>query len=139
MKNIFSIIAVSLLFGCGQDNNDQNNNKIAVKNHYSSPFVAQLNGKEYSVNVKCSHFDKDYFQFNSDANDITDSNGDGLIISGMETNGKFSLTIIDHGKTYSVGKLANFAKEGKTAKGSGVLFDEDTSSSLDIKFSVDCR
>ena len=99
---------------------------------------ATVAGNEYQVKVSCSYFDKDYFQFLSDKTDASDSYGDGLVISGMENKGKFILTIIDNGKTFSSGNLSNFIKGENNAEGSGKLFEEGMAGTHDFQFSVNC-
>ena len=136
MKKTLKIIIMCLLLaGCGQDD-EQSKNADVQKN--SGVFSATLMGNEYKIDVSCSYFDKDYFQFKSDKSDVTDTNGDGIIISGMESNGKFVLTIIDHEKTYSTGNLANFKKSNEKAEGSGTLFQEGTAATHDVQFTVTC-
>jgi hypothetical protein len=56
----------------------------------------------------------------------------------METNGKFALTIIDNGTTFSVGNLPNFSKGDNQADGSGKLFEEGSGNVHDVQFSVVC-
>ena len=130
MKNIFSIIAMCiLLISCGEGNDESGG---------SGMFSGSVAGNEYEVEISCSYFDKDYFQFKSDKTDISDTNGDGIIVSGMETNGKFTLTIIDNGKTFSVGNLSYFSKGDNKAQGSGKLFEEGTANAHDVQFSVIC-
>ena len=136
MKKIFTMIAICIpLIGCGKGNDESGSSNVQ-KN--SGTFSGTVAGNEYKVDVSCSYFDKDYFQFNSDKTDVSDTNGDGVIISGMETNGKFTLTIIDKGKTFSVGNLSNFTKGENKAEGSGQLFEEGTADAHDVQFSVIC-
>lgn len=136
MKKIFTMIGICILLsGCGKGNNDNGNSNLQK---HSGVFLGTVAGKEYKVNVRCSNFDKDYFKFLSDKTDVSDTNGDGLIISGMENNGKFALTITENGKTFSVGNLSNFTKGDSKAEGAGVLFEEGTANAHDVKFSVVC-
>lgn len=136
MKKMFAMFAMFMfLTGCGKGS-DEGGSADVQKN--PGMFSGSVAGNEYKVEVSCSSFDKDYFQFNSDRTDVTDTNGDGIIISGMETGGKFTLTIIDNGKTFSVGRLENFTKGDNKAEGSGQLFEEATSDAHDVEFSVVC-
>jgi hypothetical protein len=136
MKKIFTTFATCiLLIGCGKGNDESGSSNVQ-KN--SGMFSGSVAGNEYKVEVSCSYLDKDYFQFKSDKTDISDTNGDGIIISGMETSGKFTLTIIDNGKTFSVGNLSNFTKGDNKAEGSGKLFEEGTADAHDVQFSVIC-
>ena len=136
MKKMFTMIAICiLLIGCSEGNDESGSSNVQKNSGLFSGTVAE---NEYKVEVSCSYFDKDYFQFLSDKTDISDTNGDGIIISGMETNGKFTLTIIDNGKTFSAGKLSNFTKGDNNAEGSGKLFEEGSAEAHDVKFSVIC-
>ncbi len=101
-------------------------------------FSGNLADTEYNVAVICEYFDQDYFQFKSDQTDVTDTNGDGIVISGMQNNGKFVLTIIDGGTTYSTGNLSNFQKGDNAATGSGTLYEDGGTGTAEASFSVDC-
>ena len=61
-----------------------------------------------------------------------------MVVSGMDTNGKFALTIIDNGRTFSVDNLSEFSKGDNTAEGSGKLFEEGTADAHDVRFFVSC-
>ena len=136
MKTIFTVLVAGIVMaGCGKGGNEDGGSGMEKA---AGMFTGAVAGNEYRVEVNCSYIDKDYFQFKSDKTDITDTNGDGLIITGMETGGKFSLTINDNGKTFSVGNLANFSKGNNKAEGSGQLFEEGTSAAHDVRFSVVC-
>jgi len=124
-----------LLAGCGNGNNDSE--KTTVQKN-SGMFSGTVSENKYKIDVKCSYFDKDYFQFLSDRTDVSDTNGDGIIVSGMENNGKLVLTVIDNGKTFSTGNLANYKKGDEKAEGSGKLFEEGTSAAHDVQFVVTC-
>jgi hypothetical protein len=102
-------------------------------------FSGNVDGKAYALDVDCSHLDQDFFMFKSDRTDATDSDGDGLVISGMQNGAKFVLTIIDNGQTYSTGNLATFEKSPDGAQGSGTLWLEDANESFPAEFSVLCR
>jgi hypothetical protein len=124
-----------LLLGCGEGNDKSGTSKVQKS---SGMFSGTVAGNEYKVAVNCSYFDKDYFQFKSDKTDISDTNGDGIIISGMENNGQFALTIIDNGKKYSAGNVTSFSKGDNKANGSGKLFVEGTADAHDVQFTVNC-
>ncbi len=100
---------------------------------------AQLGEREISVEINCRFLEQDYFTFLSDRTDTTDSNSDGLIISGMQTSDKFLLTITADGETYSTGKLASFEKSANGARGSGSLFHDGPGSTQDVEFTVVCQ
>jgi len=93
----------------------------------------------YLVNVSCSDLEQDYFRFLSDRTDAADSNGDGVIISGMQNGDKFVLTVINNGETFSTGRLENFKKNPAGATGSGRLYQDNSTGYLDSHFTVVCK
>lgn len=136
MKKIITLIATcGFLIGCGEGSDNSGISKVQKG---LGEFSGTVAGKNYKVQVSCSYFNKDYFQFKSDKTDISDTNGDGIVISGMENNGKFALTIIDNERTYSAGNLSTFSKGDKKAEGSGKMFVEGSADAHDVQFSVIC-
>ena len=103
-------------------------------------FTGKLGEQAIVVEVTCQYIDQDYFMFKSDRSDSADSNGDGLVISGMQNGEKMVFTVIDHGTTWSVGRLAVFSKDvsGNSAKGAGTLQEDGGSRSVETTFEVDC-
>jgi len=93
----------------------------------------------YLVNVNCSDLEQDYFRFLSDRTDAADSNGDGVIISGMQDGEKFVLTVIDNGVTLSTGRLENFKKSADGATGSGRLYRDNSTEYAEGHFTVICK
>jgi len=102
-------------------------------------FDGVLGDHAYLVNINCSDLDQDYFRFLSDRTDSADSNGDGVIISGMQNGEKFILTIVDNGVTFSTGRLENFKKNPKGATGSGTLYQANSNASSEGHFIVVCQ
>jgi hypothetical protein len=136
MKNIgFASVTALLLLGC---HGEAAQGDSAEKTGASS-FTATMAEQQYNVAVTCSYFDQDYFQFLSDKTDMTDSNGDGLIISGMQNGKKLVLTINDHGTSYSTGGLRDFTKKDSIATGSGILYAEGSSNTVNVQFTVVCE
>ncbi len=103
----------------------------------SGMFTGTVAEKKYKVGVNCTDIDKDYFRFLSDRTDVSDTNGDGIVLSGMENNGKLVLTIIDNGKTFSAGNV-KFTKGNNNAQGSGKLFEQGGDAIHEVKFTVNC-
>lgn len=135
MNYKFIIIAIFILLaGCSKGDDESEVTKVQEN---SGMFSGIVSGKEYKVGVNCFSFDKDYFRFLSDITDVSDTNGDGIILSGFEMNGKLILTIIDNGKTFSAGNVI-FTKGDNKAEGSGKLFEEGTGNVHDVKFNVSC-
>lgn len=64
---------------CDDQNKKSRPNGIAPMVAYT----VNLGEKQYSVAVEYSYFEEEYFQFKSNENDPTDTNGEGLIISGI--------------------------------------------------------
>jgi len=98
-----------------------------------------LGGKQYKVTIECSYFNEDYFTFRSDRTDVTDNDGDGLIISGFQKDEKLVLTVIDNGKTFSAANL-QFTKDNNTASGRGRLFEDGGNAKGQLfSFKVECQ
>jgi len=101
-------------------------------------FDGTLEGKEYKVEVTCSNLDQGDFQFRSDKTDIDDTNGDGIIIYGTQNQGRFLLTLTDHGTTYSASNIQKFARSLNGAEGEGLLYVDGQADVPYVRFSVDC-
>lgn len=131
-----SIIALTLISSCGNGTESAGN---VGDQEPSGRFSGTLGDKRYEVAVNCRFFDTDSFMMRSDATDTIDSNGDGIIISGDEGRGKFVLTIVDNGVTYSTGRLENFVKGNNRAEGSGQLFEGGGRGTKSVEFTVTCN
>ena len=130
-----SIVALLLVSACGSSSEPAGGSSEAA----SGQFSGTLGNKHHEVAVNCSFFDTDSFTMRSDKTDTVDSNGDGIIISGEEFRGKFVLTIVDNGTTYSTGRLQNFVKGDNKAEGSGQLFEDGGMGTKDVEFVVTCN
>ena len=145
MKNVIIIISVLLLLGCNSDKKTKITSKASKQSEYTGNFKAIIidgeNSKSYSVKIRCRSFEEDYFQFFSDKDDVTDSNGDGLIISGFQDGKKLNLTIVDNGKSLSTGNITEFdkVKALSVLKGKGLLFKRGTAQTVTVTFSVECK
>lgn len=93
----------------------------------------------FLVNVSCSDLEQDYFRFLSDRTDAADSDGDGVIISGMQNGQKFVLSVTNNGETFSTGRLENFMKNASGATGSGRLYQDNSTGYLETHFTVVCK
>jgi len=105
----------------------------------SGYFDGVVGDHAFLVNVECSDLEQDYFRFLSDRTDVADSNGDGVIISGMQNGDKFVLTVINNGETFSTGRLENFRKSATGATGSGRLYQDNSTGYFDTHFTVVCK
>lgn len=130
------LVALALLSACGNSSEPTDPGSSPAG---SSMFSGTLGDKHYEVAVTCRFFETDSFMMKSDRTDSTDSNGDGVIISGEEFRGKFILTIIDNGTKYSTGRLANFAKGDNRAEGSGELMEDGGIGRKNVEFVVTCK
>jgi len=147
MKKLITIVSIFLLLGCNSDNKTKAISKALKKSEYTGNFKATIidgeNSKSYNVTIRCRWFEEDYFQFYSDKDDITDSNEDGLIISGFQNGKKLSLTIVDNGKSLSTANITEFEKAEALSvmKGNGVLFKEGRAQTqtVVVTFSVECK
>ncbi len=145
MKKLITIISIFLLLGCNSDKKTKTSSKASKKSEYTGNFKAIVidgeKSKSYSVKIRCRSFDEDYFQFFSDKDDVTDSNDDGLIISGFQDGKKLNLTIVDNGKSLSTGNITDFDKVEALSvmKGKGLLFKENSAQTVTVTFSVECK
>ncbi len=132
------LLSLALIgIGCkGENKTDKNPN--GSQNMEKSTVYVNMEGSEYSVDVNCAFFAEDYFYFKSDKLETTDTNGDGIVITGHQQNQKMILTLIVEGKTYSA---ANFGikKTASTAIGEGKLFAEGSAESFDTSYKVTCN
>jgi hypothetical protein len=138
MKNLLALISIFLFLGCNSSNTKTASGNLKTSSE-KGKFTAKIKNKTYKVDITCSSFNKDYFTFLSDKTDVTDSNGDGLIISGFQDGKKMILTIIDNGKSLSSGNITDWSKTKSTFTGKGVLFEEVTANTLEVSFTVECN
>ena len=133
------LIGSIAMVGCGDGNEaSERAANTAPSTTGGGSFTGRVGERSYQVNVSCSDLDKDYFRFLSDRTDNLDTDGDGIIISGMQRGKKLVFTVIDSGKEYSTGKLARFEKSATGVSGSGTLFEDGANVMVDAEFSVDC-
>jgi len=112
---------------------------MAEKPSGAGYFDGVVGDHAFLVNVDCSDLEQDYFRFLSDRTDAADSNGDGVIISGMQNGEKFVLTVTNNGETFSTGRLENFKKNETGATGSGRLYQDNSTGYLETHFTVICK
>jgi len=141
MKTVNLAIAFgALILGCGDGTaNPETQAKPAAKPTGGGMFDGKVGDRSYHLGVTCSYLDQDYFMFKSDRTDAVDSNGDGLVVSGMQNGDKFVLTVIDNGVTFSTGRLDSFSKSGTGAEGSGTLYQDGSPDSFAAQFTVNCQ
>lgn len=139
MKTLIIVILILVFVGCNLKKDQDKTNSVTDFVAPKGLFTATLGGKQYKVEIECSYFNEDYFKFQSDKTDLTDSNGDGLIISGFQKGKKLVLTIINRSKKFSAANII-FTKANNTASGGGKLFEEGGNiKGFEIVFKVACQ
>lgn len=136
MKKLKTMVVLTLGAMCGANAAMADQQPGAGSGGY---FDGVVGDHAFLVNVRCADLDQDYFRFLSDRTDSADSNGDGVIISGMQDGDKFVLTVINDGVTFSTGRLENFKKNSTGATGTGRLYQDNARSYLETHFSVVCK
>jgi hypothetical protein len=133
------LLGLALLFaGCGGD--DASSSAASARSTYNGTFSGTIGERSYEVPVQCSDLGTDYFEFNSDRTDASDSNGDGYVISGMQNGSKLILTVIDQDTTWSTPNLAEWSVDDATITGSGtVQEDGGAMRSKTAAFTVSCE
>lgn len=152
------ILCCVFVVGCGSETQDSEQTASSgdtparAAPSEKGSFKGRVGENVYAVDVKCSSLNQRYFNFMSDqtgefgSNNFVgspgsaiDSNGDGLIIFGLQNTDDFILTIIDNGVTYTANRLSTFEKSATGAQGSGTLFEESALESYPAEFSVRCQ
>ena len=149
MKHALLFVMIPVLICCKGESNRENSetnpkgdteNLNVFKDAEKSTVTIKMEGTEYKVRVNCAFFGEDHFYFKSDKLETTDTNGDGIVITGHQENHKMILTLIVEGTTYSA---ANFSIEKKefTAMGTGKLFLEDANEYVahEATYEVNCK
>ncbi|WP_066224597.1 hypothetical protein [Formosa haliotis] len=144
MKAILcTIILAVLALGCQEKKEKQlvENNSVTSEKSVKdkSIFKATLGDKTYEVEIQCSYFNEDYFQFKSDKFDVGDSNGDGINISGFQDGKKLILSIEDQGVHYSSPGVLTWKKMNDSFTGEGELYEEGSVKKIKVKFSGECK
>ena len=153
MKKLITIISIFLLLGCNSKKESKNEvsvkketkvEKTAPKEKSVTKGKAMFKQRGYNkikfppIEVSYSGYDTDSFQFKSDEDEKTDTNGDGYVVYGEQTAPrKFKLTIKDlkNGKMYDSGNTITFSKQKDFFLGSGLL-NAKTSEMVNISFWV---
>jgi hypothetical protein len=141
LRLLILVLAALAVTACGDGSAEAtSSDSTSAASGATGQFTGKLGEQAITVDVTCQYLDQDYFMFKSDLSDSADSNGDGLVISGMQNGEKLVFTVIDHGTTWSVGRLAAFSKDvvGNSAMGAGTLHEDGGSRSVETAFEVDC-
>lgn len=137
------VLFTVLFAGCNGSQNKQlrleASGDMAPPTTMQGTFQADFNGKHYEVPIECSYYEHDYFKFQSDKTDVSDTNGDGLVVSGFQNGEKLVLTIKDQDVIYSAPGIREWKKENNGMEGSGVLFEEGGVKQSKVSFQVKCQ
>ena len=130
---IVAVLALSIA-GCGSATEPPPGAEAAQ----SGQFKGRVGTKKYEMAVSCRNFDKSWFLFLSDETDYEDSNGDGIILSGMQDGERANFMIEDQGVLYGTVSMERFYKSANGARGAGTLRTADGGNEIGFDFSVDC-
>lgn len=153
MKKIIAITLMLIFLGCNSKNESKNTVPVKkeTKVEKNTPGgKTTTNGKAafkqrgYNsiklppINVTYTGYNTEHFEFKSDEDDKTDTNGDGYVIFGKQDGKKFRLIILDFnsGKTYDSGNKINLSKQEEFFLGSGLLDETKEGGMFNISFWV---
>lgn len=136
MKSILTFFCFVLLYNCISDSyavQGANGNHIIPK---TKNFKATFNDKTYDVIVECAVVNETSFKFKSDHTEIFDSNGDGLVISGIQDKKVLSFSIIDGDKAYSINTISSWNNVDNFVSGKGTMLLVGTTKQFDVRFEL---
>lgn len=155
MNKLITIISIFLLLAC--NSKKESNASVPVKKEKKTKTTPKdktvTNGKAMfkqrgynkiefpPIDVSYSGYNSDYFQFKSDEDEKTDTNGDGYVVYGVQNGDKFKLSIIDlkNGKSYDSGNKITHVKKEDFFLGSGLMDELNTHETINISFWVTFR
>lgn len=118
MRLLAILIITSIgLQACGGKSESGSNGMTDTK------LTAEIGGEQYEVDVRYYLDDKSGLTVYSDQNDVTDSNGDGLIFAIFEFNGNLQFDFVKDGERLG-GKITDWQKTDQEITGSGELKPE---------------
>lgn len=118
MKKIALLITLIVSISCGDKSSKNSGGMTDTK------MTATIGGENYEVDVRYYLDDTSGLTVYSDKNDVTDSNGDGLVIAIFEFKGKLQFDFVENGKRLG-GKIVEWKKTDEKITGSGELRPED--------------
>jgi len=119
MKKIYTIvILLALIQACGGGTAE----KAGGMN--DTQMTAQIGEENYEIDVRYYLDDASGLTVYSDKNDVTDSNGDGLIFAIFEYNGKLQFDFVKEGERLG-GKITDWEKTNNSITGEGELKPEN--------------
>lgn len=149
MKTTFAmILSICFVASCGTADDDPTlsvaPDRSAVnasgENNDGGKISLTIDGASHSATVKCHVFEEGNLRFLSDNFGAADDDGDGLIITGVESlDGHLQLVVTMNGVVLRSERLNSFQREENGASGSGKLrMDGDSTNLVDVDVSVTC-
>lgn len=89
-----------------------------------SQMMTEIGGESYTVDVRYYMDEANGLTVYSDKNDVTDSNGDGLIFGVFEHNGKLQFDFVKNGERLG-GQITDWKKSANAVTGTGELKPEN--------------
>ena len=130
MKKIAFLFILAISLSCG----DKSSKKSGVMT--DSRMTAIIDGENYEVDVRYYLDDTSGLTVYSDKNDVTDSNGDGLIFGIFELNGNLQFDFVHNGERLG-GKIVEWTKTNDEISGSGELKPENSlGQGIPVKFTL---
>ena len=125
------LLTTLLATGCGQQAGTgiEPNGRVQV----------ELLGRTYEVEVVCRDISGERFRFLSDATEAHDSNGDGLVVSGVQQGEQLMLILVDQGRSYRANRLSTWEKTPDGATGSGMMLEDGTAAPYGVSFRLSCE
>lgn len=125
------LLAALLATGCGQQGEPgiEPNGRVQL----------ELLGKTYEVEVVCRDIAGEHFRFLSDATEAHDTNGDGLVVSGVQQGEQLMLVLVDQGRSYRANRLSSWEKTAAGATGSGMMLEDGTAAPYGVSFRLSCE
>ncbi len=105
---------------CGGGSSQKNRQMV------DSQMTAEIGGESYTVDVRYYMDEVNGLTVYSDKNDVTDSNGDGLIFGIFEHNGSLQFDFVENGERLG-GKITDWRRTESFINGKGKLRPESAS------------
>lgn len=120
-KNILVTITIIGLSACGGSSESSSSSDSG--GWTTTTMTTKVGDTTYNVEVRYYLDAENGLTVFSDKNDISDSNGDGLIFAIFETNGKLQFDFVDNGKRLGA-RVTDWTRANGTISGLGELKPE---------------
>ena len=118
MKKLALVVTLIVSISCGEKSSENSSGMTDTN------MTATIGGENYEVDVRYYLDDTSGLTVYSDKNDVTDSNGDGLVFAIFEFNGKLQFDFVENGERLG-GSIVDWKKTDEKITGSGELRPED--------------